>query len=353
MLANLLIDAAGGVLDALAGLIPVALDPVSLPADERSHLLPAEWWYFNGHLTATDGSGMPYGFEATVVRLGDPVFGVGLAVFGYFALVDIRRRGYEAADRLVGTDAYAATTDGFLVTLPPTAPETDDWTLESVTTGGSTTYALDFRTSLRRLTLAAAPGKPAVLHGTGGIVDLGGSAQMAYYSRPRLTATGTVNDGVDTRPVAGTVWMDHEWGQARFLDRQWKFFSIQLDDGDDLFFFRVARRGSDTQLSAYGARIDGGGTATVFDPATVEITDPNVPLPGGYPVHNRLRMTGATSADLLVVPYVTHQERRARQPSAFYPIWWEGACKVTGTFGGSAVQGRAFVELGGYETRLE
>ena len=350
MLANLLIDSVGGLLDAAAGLVPVTLDPVTLPDDERSHLLPAEWWYLSGHLTATDGSARPYAFETTVVRLGDPFFGVGLGVFGYFALIDVRRRQYEAADRLVSSTAYAPTGDGFLFTLPPPAPETDDWTLQGSTDlGGIAHYHLDFRTPLRRLQLDATQAKPPVLHGTGGIVDFGGEHQMAYYSRTRLTASGTVFDGVDTRPVAGTVWMDHEWGPPRFLDRQWKFFGIQLDNGEDLFFFRVARRGSDTLLSRYGARIDGAGTTVVYDPALVEITDAQVPLPGGYPVNNRIRLTGGPGADLLVVPYVTHQERRARTPHAFYPPWWEGTCRVRGTFGGAAVQGKAFVELGGYE----
>jgi predicted secreted hydrolase len=353
VLVSLLIDTLGGVLDSLAGLVPYSLPPVVLPGDERWHTLPAEWWYLNGHLTTTDGSNRTYGFETTVVRVGDPLFGVGLAMFGFFAVVDVRRRTYEGADRLVSPSAYAETVDGFTVALPPPPSESNDWTLTASTDGGGVThYALDFRTALRELQLTADEVKSPVLHGTAGIVDFGGDHAMAYYSRTRLSATGTLHDGHDTRPVDGTVWMDHQWGPARFLDRQWKFFAVQLDGGEELFFFRVARRGSDTVLARYGAHVDGSGTATVYDPATVEITDPATPLPGGYPIINRIRLTGTTTADLLVTPYVANQIRRATQPHALYPPWWEGACRVTGTFAGTPVSGRAYVELGGYETQL-
>lgn len=349
MRATGVLDPLTGIVDWLVGLLPTSVPPVTLPADERGHTSPGEWWYFVGHLTASDGSDRRYAFEVTVVRVGDPVFGVGLEFLGYFAFVDLRARSYEGADRLAMPSAYTSTPAGFRVVLPEAAAT--DWVVESRTdVGGRRVYELDVATAQRGVHLDLQETKPAVLHGQNGVADFGGGARMSYYSRTRLAVTGMAWDGQVNRPVTGLAWMDHEWGLPRLIGRKWKFFAIQLDDNTDLAVYRVWRKGTPDALVTYGARIDAGGGVAQIAPELIEITDPNTPLPDGYPVHNRITIAAPWDLSLLIVPYVTDQRRRPSTPHALYPIWWEGACQVTGTGpAGAPLTGRAFVELGGWE----
>jgi predicted secreted hydrolase len=352
-----ILDPALGLLDIAGGIIPRAIDPVVLPDDERAHTYPIEWWYLTGHLatTPTGPTSDPFGFEVTVVRVADPLLGVGLEMLAFFSLVDIRRRQYVAFDRTAGIDAYATTTDGFRVDLPAPADEVGGttWSLESTPDPTDhATYALDFRTPTVGLQLTVDGGKPAVLHGDAGVIDFGGDFKMGYYSRTRIDATGTVNDGSGDRAVAGTVWMDHQWGPARFIGRRWKFFAIQLDTGDELIVYQIWRRGFPDPLATIGSRIDAAGVATPIDSSAITIVDAGAPLPGGYPVHNRITLGDTPATELLLVPYFADQERRAVHPHALYPAWWEGACTVEGTVGGSPVTGKAYTELAGWNVAI-
>lgn len=354
-LLSTILDPALGLFDVAGGIIPRAIDPVVLPADERVHLHPVEWWYLTGHLTtvAPDPEIDPFAFEVTVVRIGDPLLGVGLEMLAFFSVIDIRRRNYLAQDRLGPIAAYAPTAVGFRVDLDPPPGETSTWSLESTPDGtGHAVYALDFRTAAAGLQLTVSGGKPAVLHGSSGVMDFGGGLSMGYYSRTRIDATGTINDGFADRPVTGHVWMDHQWGPARFLGRRWKFFAIQLDNGEELIVYEIWRRGFPDPLAVIGSRIDAAGVATPIDPAAIVIADAGTPLPGGYPVHNRITLLDVPATELLVVPYFAEQERRAAHPHALYPAWWEGACAVEGTIGGTPVTGRAFTELAGYNVAI-
>ncbi len=352
-----ILDPALGLLDVAGGIIPREIDPVVLPDDERAHTFPIEWWYLTGHLATTPAgpTADPFGFEVTVVRVADPVFGVGLEMLAFFALIDIRRRQYVACDRVAGISAYATTADGFRIDLP--APDDEagrtTWSLESTPDlTGRATYVLDFRTPTIGLELAVTGGKPAVLHGDRGVIDFGGTLKMGYYSRTRIDAAGIVNDGTGGRSVAGTAWMDHQWGPARFIGRRWKFFAIQLDGGEELIVYQIWRRGIPTPLATIGSRIDAAGVATPIPSSAITITDAGAPLPGGYPVHNRIRLSDEPATELLVVPYFAAQERRAGHPHALYPAWWEGACAVEGTVGGAPTTGKAYTELAGWNVAI-
>ncbi len=354
-LLSTILNPALGMLDVAGGIVPRAIDPVTLPTDERGHIFPIEWWYWTGHLAtaAVGGRSDPFGFEVTVVRVGDPIFGVGLEILAFFSLIDIRRREYIAADRLAPIGSYGPTGHGFRVDLAPLEGETHTWTVESTPDEtGHADYTLDFRTATCALDLRVSGGKPAVLHGDRGVIDFGGDLTMGYYSRTRLAATGTIHDGVAERPVTGDVWMDHQWGPPRFFGRRWKFFAIQLANGDDLVVYEIWRRGFPEPLATIGSRVDAAGTATAIDPEAITITDAGAPLPGGYPVHNRIVLSDTPRTELLVTPYFAGQERRPVRPHGLYPAWWEGACAVEGTIDGRTVSGRGFTELAGYNIAL-
>lgn len=333
-----------------------AMRPVELPRDERAHLSPFEWWYFVGHLATTDaGPPVELGFETTVVRAGTGYIAV-------FALIDVTAGTYRTWDRYTPSPlAYRSEGEGYRFTFRPTSSATVDfgdwlrsllagetWRVSREATGR---YRIDVAHERNALDLALMPVKPAALLGDDGVVRYGSRETLAYYVRSRLDAEGhAVLDG-SRRAVRGRAWMDRQWGAARVWRYRWKFLAVQLDDGTDLVAFRVHDKRDGTLVELYGALVDPTGTKRALDDAELTIDDRAPVFRHGaidYPTRSRIEIPSAGLV-LDVEPYVEDQRRRTRNVWQPLPVWWEGACRVTGTHGGAPVVGKAFTELAGYE----
>jgi predicted secreted hydrolase len=324
MLALLLLacaDRANDTDDTSAATDACAADPVgrvSLPADEPPHDEPVEWWYWTGHLQ--DEQSRWYGFEEVFFVFSE---GTAQVQMSHVAVTDVAADTFTYDARFGGWDGTVPD-EGFAFT-------DDDWTASGADgddhlVGAVGDYALDL--SLHATT-------PPVLQHGDGYTDYDFGGYTYYYSRPRMTTTGTLTVGGEARPVTGESWFDHQWGDlGTASDDGWDWFAVQLEDGRSLMLFQVRTPDGGTWQ---------GGSLTGADCVTEELDDFTVTptgtwtnaggcdYPSGWDI-----VAGGLS--LAVTPVRADQEL-----SLSYDSYWEGASTVSGD-----ATGRAYVELTGY-----
>lgn len=314
---------------------------INLPADEGAHQAGIEWWYFNGHLT--DDSARDYSFHFVTFQIGTNQTGG-----------DIRRAG-QMLQLSWGDHANQVFLTGEKVSLetPDATPgrfavEHSGWQMS----GDGKEYALAFDTGVYSVTLNAVSLKPAVFHQRTGFVNLGPAGDTFYYTRPRLELSGTLTiDGVP-RPVSGTGWMDHQWGE--FVSRQvgWDWMSLQMDDGSELMAVLVWDPEGHQPITSYGTFTPRDGTVRHLVEGEIVLTptgtwtSPSTSIV--YPMGWELRVE-PLSLELALNP----AQKNAEYPRSRYgpPGYWEGAVSLAGVLNGSPVAGRGFVELVGYGSR--
>ena len=331
--------------------------PVVLPRDDAPHDRLTEWWYYTGHLQASDGE--HFGFEFVIFRAERGNFPVSWA--SHLALTDEHGNAFHYAQRLaVGPTADrgapgGATASGFSFAIPDAAG-TDPWLMsggdghdwlsasltaaEAATAGSGAGLGLDLRLEATR---------PAALHNTAGWIDFGAGGSSYYYSRTRLNAQGTVTLGGRPLQVVGAAWFDHQWGDFIAVGGGgWDWFAINLDDGTDLTLSLVRDAGGDYPL-VYGTLVEAAGRAMHLprESFSVEVTDRwRSPLTGAdYPAGWRIKIA-AQDLTIDLKPTVAGQELDTRKTTGV--VYWEGSQLVSAHRGSSPLGGGAYVELTGY-----
>lgn len=329
------------------------------PKDHGSHpAFRTEWWYYTGHLRAQDGR--PFGFELTFFRRAVPPddvktrpsqWSVSQLYLAHFAVTDIAGRRFQFSEKLsrAGLGKAGAEESRLRVWI-------DDWRAEAPVdaTGAHTLLARD---GALALALTLQPTKPLVIHGQDGISRKGAEIGQAshYYSFTRLATTGSLSIDGERFDVAGTGWMDHEFGSSDLSKDLvgWDWFSIQLADDSELMLYRLRRSdGSSDPVSS--------GTVVSADGQTrhLSVTDVGIEATGTwtspeskavYPNKWRLAIPSLDLA-LDVVPLLEQQELRTSRSTQV--TYWEGAVAVSGTKQGRPVKGQGYVELTGYAARL-
>jgi len=311
---------------------------INLPADEGAHPAGIEWWYFNGHLT--DDLARDYSFHFVTFQIGANQTGGDISRAGQLLQLswgDHANQVFLTGEK-VSLETPDATPGSFAVDL-------SGWQMA----GDGKEYVLAFDTGGYSVSLKALSLKPAAFHQRTGFVNLGPAGGTFYYTRPRLELSGTLTvDGVP-RPVAGTGWMDHQWGE--FVSRQvgWDWLSLQMDDGSELMAFLVWDPEGHQPFTSYGTFIATDGTVRHLLEGEVALTptgswtspSTNVVYPMGW----ELRVE-ALSLELALTP----AQRDSEYPRSRYgpPSYWEGAVSLAGALDGSPVAGKGFVELVGY-----
>ncbi len=306
---------------------------VRLPDDEGPHFTDLEWWYFNGHLAAEDGQEFSYHFVTF-----QSVLPSGLTT---------RLAQLSWADHLNGLHLIEENAE---LPVPEESPgEFDvpvaDWEMS----GNGENYGLSFGIGDYSVDLEAVSRKPAVLHNSNGLVDLGIAGKTYYYSRTRLETSGTVTIAGVPRQVTGTSWMDHQWGDFTTLGIGWDWLSLNLDDGSDLTISVVWEQDGREPIDSYGTYVPAGspplnlpGSEISLEPAG---TWTSADTGGVYPMNWELRVD-SLGFDLALTPTMEDAEFAL---SAFVPIiYWEGSVSAMGTKDGGPVAGRGFVEMVGY-----
>ena len=307
---------------------------VSLPADEAPHETPVEWWYFNGFLW--DGNGSEYSFH--FVTFQSPTLAVGTPHLLHATLSDHGRGTHAAEER------------GTLATLDPDAPSVDiaaeDWMMR----GDGEGYALGFSLDGTTLDLEGTSRREPVFHDSTGLVNLGQAGDTYYYSRTRIEYGGWIEDEDGLRAVSGSGWMDHQWGDISRVDVGWDWVNLHLDDGSDLMVAVVWQPGQQERVASYATHVAPGGDVTHVPGNDVELTATGAwvsPETGiEFPMGWRLEISPLDVA-LQLEPVLKHAEFATGM--VLPVVYWEGAVTASGQAGGSAVAGRGFVELVGYD----
>lgn len=309
----------------------VTSQPIVLPRDEGPHDVLTEWWYYTGHLRTDNGR--EFGFESVLFQSRRGTFPAFYAA--HVAFTDVTN-GTFVYDQRAG--AVVATADpGFDFAL-------GDWRWRGL--AGNDRINASAGPYMASLTLVAT--KPPVLH-NGGFIDFGAAGSTYYYSRTRMSVSGSLIDRGQRLHVTGEAWFDHQWGN--FLGSAtggWDWFSAQLSDGSE-FTLSVLRDGGQRVVGGYGTYVDPRGNAVHLDFAAMSVqvlehwTSPatRITYPSGWRVTLPLQ-----GLDLRITPSLHDQELDTRATTG--NIYWEGATRISDA-ATSAPFGQGYVELTGYD----
>ena len=309
---------------------------VFLPKDEGPHDAGIEWWYFNGLLT--DDRGREYSFH--YVAFQGEAAGAAVPYLLQASLGD-----HAAGEHLTGERVLLDTLDRNAVGVEV---RVNGWEMQ----GDGDVYGLKFDLAEYTLDLRAVSTKPPVLHEGVGLVSLGPAGDIFYYSRTRLDVTGTMAIAGEQRPVTGSAWMDHQWGDVIGQRVGWDWASVQLDDGSDLMAVMLWDPSDRTPLSGYGTLVSPDGSALTLKQDDVSISSDEIwtsPATGiEYPSGWTLTVLSLDLSLELEPVLVDSEFAGSRYTPAAY---WEGEVRVSGTRQGRSIGGRGFVELVGYDPR--
>ena len=321
------------------------------PADFGAHPeARTEWWYLTGALMAGERL---FGFQVTFFRSRTEVaadhpsrFAARQIVFAHAALSDAQAGKQRHDQRLARAGfgiAEAAEGD--------TRVHLRDWSLQRDSAGHYRTQVAS-DTAGFRLDLTLATTQPPLLQGQAGFSRKGPRPEQAshYYSRPQLTAGGTLTLDGRALPVQGRAWLDHEWSNT-LLDAQavgWDWIGMNLDDGSALTAFRLRRADGGT-LYAGGSLRAPGGAVRAFQPDELRFTPGRTwqspASQARYPVQWTIESPAGRHT---VNALFDAQELDSRgSTGAFY---WEGLSDLLDERGQRV--GRGYLEMTGYAGKL-
>jgi predicted secreted hydrolase len=324
----------------------------AFPRDHAAHPeFKIEWWYYTGHLSSEQGE--PFGYELTFFRLGvrrpDPrarsAWALNTLYSAHLALTDIRGRKFIFHEK-TGRGALGmsgAATDRYRVWI-------DDWQAELE----GEVHHLRAAAEDMALDLRLTPGKPPVIHGQNGVSQKAAGEGYAshYYSFTRLSTQGRLTYQGRQLQVQGMSWMDHEFSTSQLAPYEtgWDWFSLQLDDDQDVMLFIVRHQDGSADLFSSGTLVDAQGKGRHLKLADFNIQALNTwksPRSGAvYPAAWKISLP-EQGYELELHPTVANQELEASNIT-----YWEGSVRITGTRNGKPVHGQGYVELTGYAGKL-
>ena len=322
---------------------PLQLPPIRFPQDEGTHNDLTEWWYYTGHMNATDPDGKPhhYGFEFVVFQAlrSDlpPVYAA------HFAISDVTRGQFHFDQRrLTELDVKPGSnsTGGINVRI-------GNWAIQGLNGSDHLTAEMpNYAIHVDLLDL-----KPATLHNGNGLITYGLGGFSYYYSRTRMALSGTLVDHNQTLSMTGEAWMDHQWGNFLTLGGGgWDWLSLQLNNDTEMMLYFI-RDGAGQVISTYAGYIDANDNDRLLPASALHVTvlDHWTSAATGavYPSGWRLEVNDPQlQASLTLIPELKNQELVVYQSTG--NSYWEGAVSIRGQSSGKAVQGEGYVELTGY-----
>lgn len=323
---------------------PMQLPPIRFPQDEGAHNDLTEWWYYTGHMNATDSDGKRhhYGFELVVFQVlrSDlpPVYAA------HFAISDVTRGEFHFDQRRL-TEPGAVIPNG--TSGQGIDVHLGNWSIRGV--NGLDHLSAEMQNYAIRLDLSGL--KPVILHNGNGLITYGLGGFSYYYSRTRMALSGTIVDHGQPLPVTGEAWMDHQWGNFLTLGGGgWDWFSIQLDNNTEMMLYFIRNAAGQT-ISTYASYIDSDANdhllpanalrATVLSHWKSPITRAVYPSGWQLEIHDP-----QLQASLTLIPELKNQELVVYQSTG--NSYWEGAVSIQGQSNGRAVGGEGYVELTGY-----
>jgi predicted secreted hydrolase len=267
-------------------------------------------------------------------------------LLAHFAVSDLGARGHVFDERVnrPGPGTASAARDSLRVVL-------EDWS--AIAIGGA--HRLRAGGGGFAIDLAAAPERPPVVHGAGGVSRKAREPGHAshYYSLTRLATRGTLIAGGDTLAVEGLSWMDHEFGSDQLArDRVgWDWVGLHLDDGSDLMVYRL--RGSSGAF-LQGTLVPRDGTAVHLDEGEVTMAPieewTSAATGARYPIAWQVSVP-SRAIQLEVRARFAEQELTTERSTGV--TYWEGSAGVRGTAGGAPIGGEGYLEMTGYARAFE
>lgn len=320
----------------------------SFPSDHGEHPgFRNEWWYLTGNLQ--DGDGHAFGYQVTFFRIALSPHGVrrvsswasNQVWMAHVALSDIdARRHYHDQRFARGAVGLAG------VEKNPLRIWLEDWTVFSSEENGFP-WTLDVATENFSLNLTLDPKKPPVLQGKDGLSQKSSEPGNAsyYYSMTRIESHGSIRRGDKAFDVTGQSWLDREWSTSALSSTQagWDWFSLQLDDGRDLMFYRIRDKSGRTDPHSAGSLVgESGDVMTLSEEGiTLDVLKTwRSPTGKNYPVEWRMTVHDEPES-WIIRPAFEDQEM---QTAVHY---WEGAIKVSAEKTGKPL-GQGYLEMTGY-----
>ena len=325
------------------------------PRDHGSHdEFQTEWWYFTGHVSASNGRRFGYeltffrrGIDAPYVWANPSEWAMRHVYLAHFALTDEQAEKFRAAEKIsrAGIGKAGAKPDQLDVWI-------DRW--QAVTTSPAhQEFHLQAQAEDFSINFIVESQKPPIIHGTNGVSYKGQQSHQTshYYSLTRLHTTGVVQVSETSLDVQGLSWMDHEFGSGELATNivGWDWFSVQLDNDHEVMAYGLRHADGTFDSASSGTVILPDSSSKHFSLEDVEISVTRrwkSPVSHArYPNH----WTLAIPDDGIVLelsPLMADQELVTTQSTGV--TYWEGAVDVVGVWKGQNVHGQGYVELTGY-----
>jgi predicted secreted hydrolase len=334
------------------------------PRDHGSHdTFRTEWWYYTGNLTAKDGRA--FGYQLTFFRRGIPQdqvetlpskWSITQLYLAHFAVSDLQKGRFHYAEKLsrAALGKAGAEAERLHVWI-------DRWRIEThgpqASGRDASAQILEASEGDLAIALTVVPDKPLVVHGTAGISRKGTESGQSshYYSWTNLATRGNLTIGGESFEVAGTSWMDHEFGSADLSPDLvgWDWFSLQMADQTEVMLYRLRRADGSAHPVSSGTFIDrdGGAHPLSLKDFTLEPTTFwTSPLSHArYPQRWRLTVS-SRNLSLELIPRMHEQELRTNRSTQV--TYWEGAIESVGIADGKPITGLGYMELTGYAERF-
>jgi predicted secreted hydrolase len=320
------------------------LPPIRFPQDEAPHRDLTEWWYYTGHMNATMPGGRVhhYGFELVFFQAlrGD----LPAVYAAHFAISDITRGSFHFDQRRL-TEPNAEIPDG--TSISGINLHIDDWSIKGV--NGLDHLIAKMENYAIHIDLEGL--KPATLHNRHGLITYGLGGFSYYYSRTRMSLTGTLVDHNQPLRVTGEAWMDHQWGNFLTLGGGgWDWFSIQLTNNTEMMLYLI-RDSAGKIISSYIGYIGSHAESILLPGNALDVTVLShwrSPVTGAnYPSGWKVEITDPqVHVSLVLLPELKDQELVVYQSTG--NSYWEGAVSIQGQSAGKIVSGEGYVELTGY-----
>lgn len=289
---------------------------IVLPEDDGPHQTARESWVFNGHLRTE--SGESFSFHYAVFLTKDLVSHMAT----HASLVDHQNGKQYTAQHKTVWNSFASTNNRFEFVH-------GDWLM----LGGNGEDRLQIVTDDFSFDLSLTSNQAPIFHGENGIISAGNNDTSHYYTRPRMTTSGTLTIGETAKQVTGISWFDHQWGEfsVGLTTRAW--LGLQLKDGIDVMIYRLAN--NVTSPSLYGGSISHGGITEIL------LEDDLTVVPGkkwtsskssiSYPLEWKLDIP---SKKINVTIQEINENNEFDAVLTSYNFFWKGPVKVHGSHTG-------------------
>lgn len=249
----------------------------SFPEDHGPHQgYRTEWWYLTGNLKTPDKR--PFGYQITLFRIAltpEPpdrsasAWRAGHIWMAHLALTDVATKTHYSQERFSREALGLAGAQ-----RDPLSIWVEDWRLYR--DGIQSPWRLSAGTDEFSLELKLKPVREPVLQGENGLSRKGSEPGNAsyYYSITRLDTSGTLTLADQRISLRGLSWMDREWSTSALADDQagWDWFSLQLDDGSDLMFYRLREKSGESSPQSAGSLLNADGTLLKLHVADVALS---------------------------------------------------------------------------------